>query len=292
MWFLTVFGLMCSSAAIIALSLPFAISFSTWSSRSESSDWISSASWCDALGRADALQHLRRDRRRDERLADRRRPDALHQLGDRRVLQEVAARAGEDRVHHVAVLIRDRQHEHARQRRDHRDLAGRLDAADARHVEIHHDDVGRELADGVERVGAVRRTRRRPARPAPRAGCGAPSETGRGRPRAERAGRSAAVFVGVAQAWASWAIVADGVLGASLAQDDRDVRRPQAFAWAVVGNQRSIVAPTTDAAGVGGDRLAVARDRSCACRAGSPTGRPRRRPSRPGGRSRSLPGSE
>ena len=37
MWFLTVFGLMCSSPAITALSLPFAISFRTWISRSESS---------------------------------------------------------------------------------------------------------------------------------------------------------------------------------------------------------------------------------------------------------------
>ena len=43
MWFLTVFGLMCSSAAIIALSLPFAISFSTWISRSESSARIVAA---------------------------------------------------------------------------------------------------------------------------------------------------------------------------------------------------------------------------------------------------------
>jgi len=37
MWFFTVFGLMWSSPAIIALSLPLAISFSTSISRSESS---------------------------------------------------------------------------------------------------------------------------------------------------------------------------------------------------------------------------------------------------------------
>src|SRR5919205_375387 len=37
MWFLTVFGLMWSSAAMTALSLPFAISFNTSISRSESS---------------------------------------------------------------------------------------------------------------------------------------------------------------------------------------------------------------------------------------------------------------
>ena len=44
MWFLTVFGLMWSSAAICALSLPFAISLSTWISRSVSSERIVSAS--------------------------------------------------------------------------------------------------------------------------------------------------------------------------------------------------------------------------------------------------------
>ena len=41
------------------------------------------------------------------------RPDPVQQLVDRRVLQEVAARAGEDGVHHVGVLVGDRQHEHA-----------------------------------------------------------------------------------------------------------------------------------------------------------------------------------
>ena len=40
-----------------------------------------------------------------------------HQLLDRRVLEQVAAGAGEDRVHHVAVLVGDRQHDHARERR-------------------------------------------------------------------------------------------------------------------------------------------------------------------------------
>src|SRR5256885_2038602 len=43
MWFLTVFGLMWSSPAIIALSLPLAISLRTSSSRSESSARIVSS---------------------------------------------------------------------------------------------------------------------------------------------------------------------------------------------------------------------------------------------------------
>src|SRR5437868_2594061 len=49
MWFLTVFGLMCRSAAIWALSLPFAISFSTSISRPESSALIASAASGDAV---------------------------------------------------------------------------------------------------------------------------------------------------------------------------------------------------------------------------------------------------
>src|SRR3712207_8383408 len=48
--------------------------------------------------------------------------DPLHQVLDGRVLHEVSTGAGEDRVHHVAVLIRDRQDEHAGERREPRDL--------------------------------------------------------------------------------------------------------------------------------------------------------------------------
>src|SRR5918911_1310761 len=114
MWFLTVFGLMCSSAAMTALSLPFAISFSTSISRSESSARIVSA----ISGRS------------------------------------LVARTREDRVHHVTVLIRDRQHHDARQRRDRRDVPRRLDAAHPRHVQVHDDDVGRELAHHPDGVGA------------------------------------------------------------------------------------------------------------------------------------------
>jgi hypothetical protein len=35
-------------------------------------------------------------------------------------------------------------------------VAGRFDAAHRRHVEVHHDDVGRELADVHYRLGAGR----------------------------------------------------------------------------------------------------------------------------------------
>jgi hypothetical protein len=49
MWFLTVLGLMCSSPAMTALSLPLAISFSTWISRSDSSARIVAAASVDGV---------------------------------------------------------------------------------------------------------------------------------------------------------------------------------------------------------------------------------------------------
>ena len=157
MWFLTVFGLMCSSAAIIPLSLPFAISFSTWISRSDSSARIVAAASGRGGRRAHVLEHLAGDVRRDQRLSDGRRADPAHQILDRRVLQQVAARAGEDRVHHVLFLVGDREHDHARQRRVTADVARGLDAGHPRHVEIHDDDVGRREADVLQRLRAGRR---------------------------------------------------------------------------------------------------------------------------------------
>ena len=146
MWFFTVFGLMCSSAAICALSFPFAISRSTCSSRSESSEAIASSRAEGSPG-PEALKHLGGDRRRDQRLAVRRRLDAGEELVDRRLLEQVAAGARHDRVHHVGVLVGRRQHENARERCGHRDLRRRLDAADPGHVHVHHDDVRGQRPD-------------------------------------------------------------------------------------------------------------------------------------------------
>ena len=43
----------------------------------------------------------------------------------------------------------------ARPRRDARHLAGRLDAGQPRHLQIHDDDVEGELADEAQRIAAV-----------------------------------------------------------------------------------------------------------------------------------------
>ena len=157
MWFLTVFGLMWSSPAIIALSLPFAISFSTSISRSESSARIVAAASGAAVVARTCWSTLPAMCGEISDSPDRGGLEALHQLLDRRVLEQVAARAGEDRVHHVLLLIGDRQHDHARQRRVAADVPRRLDAGHPRHVQVHHDDVRRRLADEAQRLRAGRR---------------------------------------------------------------------------------------------------------------------------------------
>jgi hypothetical protein len=106
-------------------------------------------------GRPHLLQHLPRDRGGDERFPDGCRDDAADELVDRRVLEQVAARAGEDGVEHVVVLVGDGQHQHARERREAVDLADRLDPGHAGHVQVHHDDVGGELAHEPHSVGAL-----------------------------------------------------------------------------------------------------------------------------------------
>ena len=80
-----------------------------------------------------------------------------------------------ERVEHLVLAGRDREHQYARIRIAVDDLRDRLDAAHDRHRQVHHDDVGLEL--GGERNGgpAVCRLARdleplaleQPAEPAP-----------------------------------------------------------------------------------------------------------------------------
>ena len=152
MWFLTVFGLMNSSRAISALSLPMAISRRTPSSRSEARCESSSRRHVRGLS-PEALEELRRDVGRDQRL--RPRPRGSPRSARRWTSPSAgSARAGRG-VHHVIVVHRDREDDDARVRGDARQLARRLDAGEARHVQVHDDDVWRRLAHEAQRRLAV-----------------------------------------------------------------------------------------------------------------------------------------
>jgi hypothetical protein len=94
---------------------------------------------------------------RDQRLPDRRRANPLHQLLDGGVLHQVAAGPREDRVHHVLVLVGDRQDDDAGQRGLARHLTRRFDARHPWHVQVHHDHVRRELAHHAHGLHPVAR---------------------------------------------------------------------------------------------------------------------------------------
>ena len=137
----------------------------------------------------DALENLRGDVRRDQRLSDGRRLDSLHQILDRRVLEQVAARPGEDRVHQVSILVRDRQD-------DARGSAGRTGRSHVlprcRSCPACSDPSRRrrERARGpaVSAVAPLGRLVRRCRAPCSSSRFRRPSGRGRGCPRARRAG--------------------------------------------------------------------------------------------------------
>jgi hypothetical protein len=103
------------------------------------------------------VQQLGSDGRRQERLAARGGCDSVDDLARGRTLQQVAAGAGEHRVGDVGRGRRHRQHDHARERGHRRDLARRLDSADARHVEVHDHHVRVLLLDQLQRELSVGR---------------------------------------------------------------------------------------------------------------------------------------
>ena len=144
---LTVASEMNSRAAAPRLVSPWAISVRTSSSRSLSAS---------CAGRAELADQPRRDRRRQHRLAAGRGPDRPDQLVARRVLEQVAGRAGLERRHDVAVGVVGRQDEHPRRHAVARARA-RIAAAPPmpgirRSIRMTS---GSERADERERLGAV-----------------------------------------------------------------------------------------------------------------------------------------
>ena len=119
MWFLTVFGLMWSSPAImrVVLAVRDQLQHLDLAVGELGADRLGDRRRrCSSRARAAAPSTAIVGEISDSPTDAARMPG--HQLLDRRVLEQVAARAGEDRVDDVAVLVGDRQHEHARERRD------------------------------------------------------------------------------------------------------------------------------------------------------------------------------
>ena len=144
-WFLAVRGLIPSSSAISAFSIPCAMSRRTSSSRAESScASSSSASWL-LLAPPDASKHdLGRARRQPRRALDSRTDGDRHPV-NRSVLRQEAARAGTDDGGDVRVLGGDRQRDDASRGIAVEDLARRLGALEVGHPDVHQHDIGSEL---------------------------------------------------------------------------------------------------------------------------------------------------
>ena len=92
------------------------------------------------------------------RLAGADHPHRVHQLGRRGVLEHEPARPGQQRAGDVLVQVEHRQDEHLRPagREVPHQLAGRRDAVQQRHPDVHHHHVRHQPAALLDRRGAVR----------------------------------------------------------------------------------------------------------------------------------------
>jgi hypothetical protein len=106
--------------------------------------------------RAAALAHEPpRDARGERRVAAGRGPDARGELVRLGVLQQVADRARVERRGDAHVVRERGEHEHRRTHAQAGDPARRLDAVDARHLEVHEHDVRLAVEGQVDRLLAV-----------------------------------------------------------------------------------------------------------------------------------------
>ena len=96
-----------------------------------------------------------RDGRIEMDLARRGRPDGAGQLVGLGILEQEARRPGLDRGDHPGLLDEAGQRDDLGLREDRLDAAGRLDAVDHRHHQVHHDDVRPELAGALDGLGAI-----------------------------------------------------------------------------------------------------------------------------------------
>ena len=104
------------------------------------------------------LDQAARDRGRQQRLAARHDADALGELLGRDVLEQEAAGARAQRLVDVLVEVEGGQHDHPHRRvvvARGDDAAGRLDAVELGHADVHQHDVGLQPARHVDRLHAV-----------------------------------------------------------------------------------------------------------------------------------------
>ena len=98
-----------------------------------------------------------RNRRSQQRVACGDDADGFDQILRRRGLEEERGGTGGECVEDVFVQLEGGEDHHARQACD---LARGRDAVEARHADVHQDDVGALFADEVDRLLAVRRLAR------------------------------------------------------------------------------------------------------------------------------------
>jgi hypothetical protein len=97
-----------------------------------------------------------RDARRDHRVARQRRLHSVRHLVRPRVLEQVTARAGQQRVEDLVVLDGDREDQDPRRGVGGHDSLDGLDSRHERHREVHHDDVGAQLGGELHSGATVR----------------------------------------------------------------------------------------------------------------------------------------
>jgi len=107
----------------------------------------------------EAVEQPAGDRRSEDRLAGADDPDRVHQLRGRGVLEYEAARPGQQRAGDVLVEVEHREDEDLRPagREVPDQLAGRGDAVEQRHPDVHHHHVRHQQPGPVDRFGAVGR---------------------------------------------------------------------------------------------------------------------------------------
>ena len=159
-WVFTVASLMCSSRPMSALDSPRATCGSTSSSRGVSDVAPPAAApgrpACGATGGASTVS---------PRAAAR---TASASSSPRRVLEQVAGRAGLDRPQDVGVGVVRGERPAPGRRAGRGDPAGRGDAVDAGHPQVHQHHVRPQSRGQRDRLGAGRRPRRPPRGPARR----------------------------------------------------------------------------------------------------------------------------